>query len=242
MSALAPPVTADVDPDDEESETAAASTAAADAEETPGSGAAVGGDVTQDIADLEPVDRLRAYDWQPGLSAGVVTFVGGYIAVLLVIVLGPGGISGDLLGGLQLVGIVFYSAHDIGAQVANLGYVNFLEFYAEPGPPEPGLPIGVYYGVPWLVMAAGGGLLAGRTGGADGNPIDGFAAALALAVGYAVAAVIGTFLVRPQSVYQAAATVPAPRAFVYAGLYALVFALIGASVVQFWRYYQTERA
>jgi hypothetical protein len=241
MSALAPPVTADGDADDERSETATASTTAEASEDAPAAGAPVG-DVTQDIANLEPMDRLRAYDWQPGLSAGVVTFVGGYLAVLLVIVLGPGSISGDPLGALQLVGIVFYSAHDVGAQVANLGYVNFLEFYAEPGPPEPGLPIGVYYGVPWLVLAAGGGLLASRTGGRDGNPIDGLAAALALAVGYAVAAVLGTYVVRPQSVYQAAATVPAPRAFVYAGLYALVFALIGASLVQFWRYYRAERA
>lgn len=185
-------------------------------------------------------DRIEAFRWPAAVGIGAGAFLLGYLLTVAVVYVGPSETSGGLWGVLTSIAFVFYSAHNVPVLVPDLGYVNWLQFVARPGPPEPSVPPAVFYLLPFAVVLGAGGMTARNYGDRAGEPIDAVLAGIGIAAGYWVLAVLGTFVFRTQSAFGVTSRLHLPDAALYGFVYPLVVGLLAAALVQFARYLRAE--
>ena len=182
------------------------------------------------------------FAWPRVVATGIGAFLAGYLLTVLVIVLGPGSVSGDPWGVLVLIAFVFYSAHNVPAVVDGTVEVSYLQYVAQPSTPVPSVPVVVYYAVPLVVLLATGAVVASRYGDDAGRPVDGVLAGLGASVGYVAVAAAGTFIFRTPALFGGVSRLDLGATATYGFAYPLVFVTFAAVLVQFTRYVGENRS
>lgn len=156
---------------------------------------------TADAAPLERVrERVPAFQYLLGVSSGVLAFAGGFVVLLLLVVLGPGEFLADASMGerVRSLAAVYYSAHNVGLVAASPDVIIYTvtgEANLVWGAEDPALPKLVYFAVPIAVLVATGALFAATREAVESKAQTALLTAGTLAVGYGVVAVLGTYLV-----------------------------------------------
>lgn len=171
------------------------------------------------LAGIEPIALV---------AVGIMTFVVGYVITTLIVVVGPSETAGGLTAVALQLGLIFYSAHLVPANLSGGGQFDWLSTVAA-NPGDPAVPLIVFYAIPMVLLIASA-VLAIRTYTTDRlDPREVLGAVVFLAIGYAVMAVLGTFLVQARLQDQTAS----PDLFlaaVFGLLYPLIFGAIGAGL------------
>lgn len=187
-------------------------------------------------------DRVRSFAWSQAIGVGGGAYLLGYLLTVAVVYLGPSETSGSAGDVLTLIAFIFYSAQNVPVLVPSLGVVNWLEFVGQPGPPEPSVPLAVFYLIPVVVVLAVGAWTAQAYGDEWGEPVDAILASAGLAAGYWVLAVLGTFVFRTSSAFEVPARLSLPDAALFGLVYPFVVSLFATGVVQFVRYLRARDA
>lgn len=175
--------------------------------------------------------RAAAVDWVGAGAVGVLAFPAGYVLTGLIVVLG-GQTSGDVLGILLLLGFVFYSSLNVPADIVGGGQVDYLASVADPATAAPAVPIVVYYAVPIFVLVGAGALATVRLLEGHPDPVETGLTVLALAVGFAGMAVVGSFAFVSTTITGDTARIALLPAALFGFAYPLIFGLLGAALVQ----------
>jgi hypothetical protein len=165
-------------------------------------------------------------EWLETAATGAVAFVVGYAAVVAVI-FAFGEQSGSLASVLELVGIVFYNAHNVPA-VGGGQTVNVLA-----AAQNPNVPVVVYYAIPVVAVLAAG-VFVGRARPGD-DPTTVLHAGAPLAVGYALLAVVGSLAVSIELHTGATVSPDLVKAALFGLAYPVVFGTLGAGLGFAWR-------
>ena len=184
-------------------------------------------DGTDGIDDLV-AERLDGMEWPWLLAAGPAAFVAGYVATVLVVVLGPSSIGDDVFNALKQLVFVFYSAHNVPLEVSGFGRVDWLTRAASPSTPAPDTPVVVFYAIPMLVLIVTGVVVSGRLLDRVDDPVRIAAAVGALGVSYGLAAVAGALVFTDTSLVGGPARLALADAALFGLAYPLAFGTVGA--------------
>jgi hypothetical protein len=163
--------------------------------------------------------------WARGAAAGMAAFVAAYVAVVAVIY-AFGGQSGSVGEVLRLIGIIFYNAHTVPA----VGAGQPLNVLA--AAQDPNVPVAVYYAIPILAVGAAGAVLGGRDAS---DPTEVLSVGAALAVGYALLAVLGALVLSVTLAGGQTVSPDLPKAALFGLAYPVVFGTLGAGAGFAWR-------
>jgi hypothetical protein len=150
------------------------------------------------------------FPWASGVVTGVVTFLAGYLAFFAVVVVGARSLSGSLANVARAVGLFFYNAHFVPTRNRATYVVESNENGATQEITEQvtqntlldastALPTWVYLLVPALVAVAAGVLFARAHFQSPAHPralvTRALAGGAAVALGYLLVALVGSFVV-----------------------------------------------
>lgn len=182
-----------------------------------------------DTADGETaLDRFDAFPWAVGVLTGACSFVGGYLSLVVYVVVGPANLPGSLVEQLARVGFLFYNAHGIlvipetGPNTPAALPVNLL--------PQAAIPL-LYQTVPVLALVLGSAALTRWRGLEETDGIEAIAVGLSMTLGYLAVALVGTYVFTLTQ-----SGVPfhpdRPPTFLFATVYPLVAGTLGSVVTQ----------
>lgn len=198
-------------------------------------------DGTDGIDDLV-AERLDGMEWPWLLAAGPAAFVAGYVATVLVVVLGPSSIGDDVLNGFKQLVFVFYSAHNVPLEVSGFGRVDWLTRAASPATPSPDTPVVVFYAIPMLVLIVTGVVVTGRLLDRVDDPVRIAAAVVALGVSYGLVAIAGALVFTDTSLLGGPARLALADAALFGLAYPLAFGTVGAGLAGAVEYVRRNRS
>lgn len=168
-------------------------------------------------------DSAGDFPWGAAVAYGAGAFVIGYLFVLAVFVLGPATTSGTTGDRLTLIGFVFYNAHHV-AVVGGGESVNLLAQATDPN-----VPVALYYAIPVVLLVAVGAVFGRRHRQSIPEPSAILNAGAAMAVGYAVVAVLGTFFLGLDLQAGAVLSPELGKSALFGVAYPVVFCTVGAA-------------
>ncbi|MDG5775071.1 hypothetical protein VB773_16495 [Haloarculaceae archaeon H-GB2-1] len=166
----------------------------------------------------------------PAFARGIASFVVGYLLTLVVVLAGPASIRGGLADVPALIAFVFYGAHNVPVQVANLGAINFVAQQQNPS-----TPLIVFWLLPIAVLLGTGVELGSRFLARKASAVDLVTSVLAVSLGYTALAFLGTFVFRTKTMFEVSAKLYLGDAIVFGFAYPAVFVLLGASATMLYR-------
>lgn len=176
-----------------------------------------------------PLRHPLAHIEAPALVAvGILTFVTGYVVTALVVLVGPSRTASDPVAVILQLGLIFYSAHLVPANLSGGDRFNWLQDVMA-SPADPNVPVIVFYAIPMVLLVVTG-ILAVRAYATNRlDPRQMLFSVAFVAGGYGLMAVLGTFVIEASLQGQTAR----PDLFLAAvfGLaFPLVFGAIGAGL------------
>lgn len=157
-----------------------------------------GGESERSLLDDDALEELRGFPWLGGILAGAVAWIVGYVLFAALFYVGPASIEAPSQSSrLTQIGHLFYNAQFVDRivtapadfMIAGGRRTNFL---LESGVTE--LPLAVYFGVPVVALVVAGVLFGVLLLDPSPDFVDAGLTGIAVALGYIVAAVAGTFL------------------------------------------------
>jgi len=188
--------------DQEPTETIDSAPAASDVSKMTESGPA--GPATPDGDDSDFAAAIQSVPWVSSVLAGAGSFLGGYVLMAALFFVGPASAgNGPLAEQLKQIGYVFYNAHFVDGlisvsseqiQLAGSPRVNLLLDEGVVGL-STSIPIPVYLAVPVVTLLVAGGLLATYRPDVTTDSVSIGLTGAGMALGYALLALAGTFVV-----------------------------------------------
>lgn len=180
-------------------------------------------------------ERVGRYPWPAGLATGVGAYIASYLVFVVYMLVGIADLPGPWVDRLIRVGFIHYNAHFIPVVTEGEGVVRFsdsLVSYAVN-------PL-VYYVVPVVVIVAAAAVMTYWYDPARRDGLLAIATGLAMALGYLLLALVGTYLFTRTQMSTVeggetiAVTVRPDRlaTLLYGTIYPVAFGIVGSLLAQ----------